>query len=69
MNEYYFDACSLIYLTKIGMKEQLPKLEITPRVSPIVESELVAKLDKLPDAKQLKSNIEKGIINKSTLKD
>jgi len=68
MKKYVFDACSLIYLTKIQLKEKLPLLgEIL--VSLTVKKELLADGEKFTEAKTLKKNIAKKLIkeNKSKL--
>ncbi len=67
MKKLIFDACSLIYLTKIGIKEKLPLLgEVI--VSRNVKAELLADIEKFTEAKILKKNIEKKIINESKAK-
>ncbi len=62
-----FDACSLIYLTKIQMKEKLPQLG-TVIVCKEVKNEIIVDTDKFSDAKILKTNIKKGIIKEMDLK-
>jgi predicted nucleic acid-binding protein len=62
MTELCFDACSLIYLTKIRVKELLPKLGGV-NVCGTVKQELLEDEHKYPDAAILKSNMEKHIIN------
>ncbi len=62
-----FDACSLIYLTKIQMKEKLPRLG-TIIVCKTVKNEIIADTDKFSDAQILKTNLEKGIIKELDLK-
>ena len=67
MRKFVFDACSLIYLTKINLKEKLPKLgEIL--VSFTVKKELVEEIDKFEDARILNKNIDKEIIKESSYK-
>jgi len=56
MTKFVFDACSLIYLTKINLKEKLTKLgEVI--VSQTVKNELVEEIDQFEDAKTLNRNI------------
>ena len=67
MEKLFFDACSLIYLTKIKLKEKLPLLgEII--VSDAVKKELLRDSDKFEDAKILKANIDKKLINLTKMK-
>jgi len=67
MEKYVFDACSLIYLTKINVKEILPKLgEVI--ISSTVKNELIEDIEKFKDAKTLKKNIKKKIIKESNYK-
>ncbi|MHA1294385.1 MAG: hypothetical protein ACTSQJ_17205 [Promethearchaeota archaeon] len=62
-----FDACSIIYLTKINIKEKLPSLgELF--ISKAVIKESTADLDKFKEAKTIKSNIDKKILKLSTIK-
>ncbi|GAF94615.1 unnamed protein product, partial [marine sediment metagenome] len=60
-------ACSLIYFTKIQMKEKMPLLGIII-VGPSVRKELIADLGKYPDAKTLKANLDKKIIMETDIK-
>jgi predicted nucleic acid-binding protein len=62
MADLFFDACSLIYLTKIAVKELLPKLGGV-NVCVTVKEELLEDEEKYPDAKILKRNLDKKIIN------
>ena len=64
MVNYLFDACSMIYMAKIGVKEKLPSLG-SIKVSPIVKSELLQDQDKFDDAKLVKTNLDKTILLKS----
>lgn len=66
MKIFVFDACSLIYLTKIKIKEKLPLLG-NVIVSKTVRSELIADLDRFFEAKTLKKNLEKEMIKESKL--
>ncbi len=61
MKKLIFDACSIIYLTKIDMKELLPKLG-TIMIGPIVKSEVIMEKDKFSDAKKIELNLDKGVI-------
>ncbi len=67
MKKLVYDACSLIYLTKIQLKEKLPLLG-TVIVSPSVKNELITDINSFSDAKTLKSNFDNKIINESKLK-
>ncbi|GAH77824.1 unnamed protein product, partial [marine sediment metagenome] len=67
MKKLVYDACSLIYLTKIQLKEKLPLLG-TIIVSPSVKNELITDINSFSDAKTLKSNFDSKIINESKLK-
>ncbi|KKL09157.1 hypothetical protein LCGC14_2568680, partial [marine sediment metagenome] len=67
MKKYVFDACSLIYLTKINIKEMLPKLGDVI-VSSTVKNELIEDIETFKDAKTLKKNIKKKIIKESDYK-
>ena len=67
MKKYVFDACSLIYLTKINIKEILPKLGDVI-ISSIVKNELIEDIETFKDAKMLKKNIKKKIIKESDYK-
>ena len=67
MKKFVFDACSLIYLTKLQIKEKLPLLG-NIIISQTVRNELIADLDKFSDAKTLKINLDKKIIQESKLK-
>jgi predicted nucleic acid-binding protein len=62
MTEYYYDACSLIYLTKIGAKELLPCLGRV-NICVTVKDELLEDEGKHPDAKTLKENIDNCVIH------
>jgi len=62
MDSLYFDACSLIYLTKIGMKELLPTLGYNLFLCPVVKEEVTTEPEKYPEASTLGENIEKSII-------
>jgi predicted nucleic acid-binding protein len=62
MSYYIFDSSSLIYLTKIQVKELLPNLGLI-NISPIVKIELINSPDKYPDAKILNQNVEHKIIH------
>ncbi len=67
MKKFVFDACSLIYLTKIQLKEKLPLLgEIL--VSLTVKNELLADVEKFREAKTLKKNINKKLIKENNSK-
>ncbi|TKJ23108.1 MAG: hypothetical protein CEE43_05160 [Promethearchaeota archaeon Loki_b32] len=67
MTKFVFDACSLIYLTKINLKEKLTKLgEVI--VSQTVKNELVEEIDQFEDAKTLNRNIIKKKIRESSYK-
>ncbi len=67
MKKFVFDACSLIYLTKIQLKEKLPLLgEIL--VSLTVKNELLADVEKFREAKTLKKNINKKLIKENKSK-
>ncbi|MHA1146697.1 MAG: hypothetical protein ACTSR8_00450 [Promethearchaeota archaeon] len=59
-----FDACSLIYLTKIGIKEKLPSLG-NPILIRAVKEEIIVDIDKFDDAKIIKSNLDKQIIHEN----
>ncbi len=67
MKKYVFDACSLIYLTKINIKELLPKLGDVI-ISSTVKNELIEDIETFKDAKALKKNIKRKIINESEYK-
>ena len=67
MRKFVFDACSLIYLTKINIKEKLPKLGDIIVCSTVI-NELVEDINKFDDAKTLKKNIKKKIIKESDYK-
>ncbi len=64
MKKYVFDACSLIYLTKINIKEMLPKLGDLI-ISSTVKNELIEDIERFKDAKALKKNIAKKIIKET----
>jgi len=67
MTKFIFDACSLIYLTKINLKEKLTKLgEVI--VSQTVKNELIEEIDQFEDAKILNRNIENKKISESSYK-
>lgn len=67
MTKFIFDACSLIYLTKINLKEKLTKLgEVT--VSQTVKNELIKEIEQFEDTKKLKRNIENKKIKVSSYK-
>jgi len=61
--KFFFDACSLIYLTKINIKEKLPLLGESI-IGPKVEKELISNPERFKDAKKLKDNIRKETIRK-----
>lgn len=67
MKIFIYDACSLIYLTKINVKEKLVQLG-SVNVSPIVKTELITEKEKYSDAKVLKENLDKKIIEEMKLK-
>ena len=67
MKTFVFDACSLIYLTKIKIKEKLPLLGVII-VSKTVRSELIADTDRFLEAKTLEKNLNNEIIKVSKLK-
>jgi len=67
MNIFIYDACSLIYLAKINVKEKLVHLG-SINVSPIVKSELISEKEKYSDAKVLKENLDKKIIEEMKFK-
>ncbi|TFG01460.1 MAG: hypothetical protein EU540_03645 [Promethearchaeota archaeon] len=67
MKKFVFDACSLIYLTKLQIKEKLPLLG-NIIISQTVRNELIADLNKYSEAKTLKKNLDKKIIEESKLK-
>jgi len=58
MRKFVFDACSLIYLTKVNIKEKLPLLGKI-FIGEIVKKEVISDLDRFPDARKIKSNLEK----------
>lgn len=61
MDKLIFDACSLIYLTKIEMKEMLPKLgDIL--IGSIVKNEATDEPEKYPDAEIIQRNLDNDII-------
>lgn len=62
MIDYFYDTCSLIYLTKIQAKEYLPSLG-NVIVSPSVHRELIESPEKFPDAKILQHNFTRNIIH------
>jgi hypothetical protein len=62
MVKLFFDACSLIYITKIDLKEHLPALGKV-YVSKSVKRELIRDLDRFDDAKILNENIKTNLIN------
>jgi len=67
MRLYVYDACALIYLTKIKVKEKLPLLG-SVLVSPIVKNELIADIDRFSDAKLLKKNLDNKLIEERKVK-
>ena len=67
MKKFVFDTCSLIYLTKIQIKEKLHLIGNIV-VSQTVKNELIEDLDLFSDAKKLKLNLDKSIIKESKLK-
>jgi len=67
MKIFIYDACSLIYLTKINVKEKLVQLG-SVNVSPIVKSELISEKEKYSDAKVLNENLDKKIIEEMKFK-
>ncbi len=66
MNIYVYDACALIYLTKIKVKEKLPLIG-SVFVSPAVKSELTADINRFSDAKLLKQNLDNKVIEERKL--
>ena len=64
MKKFVFDACSLIYLTKINVKEKLHMLG-TLIVSKSVIKEATTDLEKFREAKVIKANIENNILKES----
>lgn len=67
MDTYIFDACSMIYLTKIQVKENLPNLgNIT--ISTKVKNELIDSIEKYPDANTIKNNLNKKLIQVAEIK-
>lgn len=67
MNIHVYDACALIYLTKIKVKEKLPLLG-SVIISPAVKNELIADIDRFSDAKLLKRNLDNKIIEEASMK-
>jgi len=67
MNIYVYDACALIYLTKINVKKKLPLIG-SIIVSPTVKNELIADIDRFSDAKILKHNIDNKMIEERKIK-
>ncbi len=67
MDSLYFDSCSLIYLTKIGMKELLPSLGYNVFLGTATKEEVTRETEKYAEAKILKGNIEKKIIQEVSL--
>ena len=67
MNIHVYDACALIYLTKIKVKEKLPLLG-SVIVSPTVKNELIADINRFSDAILLKHNIDIKIIEETKVK-
>ena len=67
MKIFIYDTCSLIYLAKINVKEKLVHLG-SVNVSPIVKSELISEKEKYSDAKVLKENLDKKIIEEMKFK-
>jgi hypothetical protein len=68
MNDYVVDACSLIYLTKIELKEEFLKLGQV-YISQGVNSELLQDIDRFEDAKIIKRNIDRKKISLKILND
>jgi len=67
MKKLVFDACSLIYLTKIEIKSKLPLLgEIL--VSRTVIKESTTEEEKFKEAKTIKNNLEREKIKESKIK-
>lgn len=67
MKIFVYDACSLIYLAKLNVKEKLVYLG-SVYVSQIVMNELVSEKEKYSDAKMLQENLEKNLIEEMKLK-
>ncbi|MBD3340531.1 MAG: hypothetical protein GF353_15595 [Candidatus Lokiarchaeota archaeon] len=63
MKKFVFDACSLIYLTKIKIKEKLSLLG-NIIISETVIKEATADIEKFEEAQIIKNNIEKKILKK-----
>ncbi len=62
MTTLYFDACSLIYLTKIEAKELLPRLGCDICIGSVVMEEITHEPKKHPEAQVLQTNLKKKII-------
>jgi len=67
MKIFIYDACSLIYLAKLNVKEKLVYLG-SVYVSPVVKSELISEKEKYSDAKMLQDNFDKKLIEEMKLK-
>ena len=67
MDIFIYDACSLIYLTKINIKEKLVFLG-SVKICKSVKNELTSELEKFSDARRLKENLDKNIIEVSRYK-
>ena len=67
MKIFIYDACSLIYLAKINVREKLVHLG-SVNVSSIVKSELISEKEKYSDARVLQENLDKKIIEEMKLK-
>ncbi len=66
--KYVIDACSLIYLTKIDLKEIfLSKFNVI--ITESVKTELLRDVDKFPDAKIIKKNIDKKKLTSTKIED
>jgi len=68
MNKIVFDACSLIYITKISMKEIITKTFSNIMITSTVKKEILCDLQKFTEAKVLKANIETKKIIERDLK-
>lgn len=67
MSIYVYDACALIYLTKINVKEKLSLLG-SVIVSSTVKNELTADMNRFSDAKILQRNLDNKIIEERKVK-
>jgi len=66
--KYVIDACTLIYLTKIDMKEIfLDTFNVI--ITESVKAELLRDVDKFPDAKIIKKNIDKKKLASTKFED